>query len=87
MVGATLAKPQAATEPARFYLPELDALRVFAFLSVFLSHYVMVLGWSLRAVYILSHGVDLFFTLSAYLITELMLRENWSLAMRRVKRL
>jgi peptidoglycan/LPS O-acetylase OafA/YrhL len=76
MVGAPLAKPQTAKEPARFYLPELDALRAFAFLSVFLSHYVMEFGGSLRAVYILSHGVDLFFTLSAYLITELLLRER-----------
>jgi peptidoglycan/LPS O-acetylase OafA/YrhL len=76
MVGATLAKPQATTEPARFYLRELDALRAFAFLSVFLSHYFMELGWSPRVIYILGHGVDLFFTLSAYLITELLLREK-----------
>jgi peptidoglycan/LPS O-acetylase OafA/YrhL len=71
---------------ARFYRPELDALRFLAFLMVFGSHVVtwpqgaspfgspllfaraIVAGGGL--------GVDLFFVLSAYLITELLLREK-----------
>ncbi len=72
-----------------FYHPELDSLRFFAFFAVFLLHafYQPVTG---TAVYHLSvwdfvrhsvvgsgaFGVDLFFVLSAYLITELLLREK-----------
>ncbi len=67
----------------RFYLPELDALRFFAFFGVFVwhaapggaafyeSHGALE---SLRASG--SFGVDLFFTLSGYLITRLLLRER-----------
>lgn len=75
---------------AAFYRPELDGLRFFAFLSVFLFHalfqpaaYFTERGlplWSGRVLCGLfasgSHGVDLFFVLSAYLITELLLREK-----------
>jgi peptidoglycan/LPS O-acetylase OafA/YrhL len=72
-----------------FYLRELDGLRFFAFFGVFLHHLVStsqlfdksltgepwahgfrkvaVSGWV---------GVDLFFVLSAFLITELLLREQ-----------
>jgi peptidoglycan/LPS O-acetylase OafA/YrhL len=63
---------QSAPTPARFYLPELDSLRFFAFFSVFLSH-------TLRPGLIAAsagRGVDLFFCLSAFLLTELMLREK-----------
>ena len=81
----------AVSEPAlekkadRFYHPELDGLRFFAFLMVFMHHalpiailadspFVMRLVFSLiRAG---EQGVDLFFALSAYLITELLLRER-----------
>jgi peptidoglycan/LPS O-acetylase OafA/YrhL len=73
----------------RFYLPELDSLRFFAFFAVFLWHLYPIPGWALAA----SHknvvetlaialwragefGVDLFFTLSAFLITELLTREK-----------
>lgn len=68
----------------RFYLPGLDILRFFAFLSVFGVHVFLHLprnGPSTHLVaYRLSYagafGVDLFFALSAYLITELLLREQ-----------
>ncbi len=73
----------------RFYLPELDTLRFFAFLAVFLVHslsdppsryvqlgipeplvslIISVLGAGM-------FGVDLFFLLSSFLITSLLLRE------------
>jgi peptidoglycan/LPS O-acetylase OafA/YrhL len=60
----------------RFYLPELDSLRFFAFLAVFVCH-----AWDIQhgpnpLADIGTFGVDLFFTLSAYLITELLLRER-----------
>jgi peptidoglycan/LPS O-acetylase OafA/YrhL len=70
-----------------FYLPELDGLRFFAFLAVFLYHSAAPLpamppdaGHSLALcrAFLRSgcYGVDLFFTLSAYLITELLMRER-----------
>jgi peptidoglycan/LPS O-acetylase OafA/YrhL len=60
----------------KFYLPELDALRFFAFLAVFSCH-----SWDFRhgtnqLIDIGTFGVDLFFTLSAFLITELLVREK-----------
>src|SRR6516164_3210590 len=73
----------------RFYHPELDALRFFAFFLVFIHHhfpgspaqYDPRFG-KLVAVAISSiasagaFGVDIFFALSSYLITELLLREK-----------
>ncbi len=69
----------------RFYRPELDVLRLFAFSVVFCYH----IGGDLHSrapAWIASIiadvlgagacGVDLFFLLSAYLITELLLREK-----------
>jgi peptidoglycan/LPS O-acetylase OafA/YrhL len=66
----------------RFYVPELDGLRFFAFFGVFIwhvppglaffKHYGLVGSLGIAA----SYGVDLFFTLSAYLITKLLLRER-----------
>ncbi len=60
----------------RFYLPEVDGLRFFAFLLVFIHHfrvsenvffkYLHEFGWV---------GVDLFFLLSAFLLTYLLRRE------------
>jgi peptidoglycan/LPS O-acetylase OafA/YrhL len=61
----------------RIYFPELDGLRFFAFLLVFIHHqgifvkipYLSVLstnGWI---------GVDLFFSLSAFLFTKLLIAE------------
>ncbi len=74
-------------EGERFYFPQLDGLRFVAFLLVFLHHFLpsahlaapygdaaswvsrwlSEFGWS---------GVDLFFVLSGYLITALLLRER-----------
>ena len=73
-----------------FYHPELDVLRFFAFLAVFLHHalpreanlYINA-GLSPAATRSIlaakeagAFGLDLFFVLSAYLITELLLREH-----------
>jgi peptidoglycan/LPS O-acetylase OafA/YrhL len=78
----------AAALPARFHRPELDVLRFGAFLLVFLHHALphetasysgvpRALAQILAAVGRAGAlGVDLFFALSAYLITELLLREH-----------
>jgi peptidoglycan/LPS O-acetylase OafA/YrhL len=72
-----------------FYRPELDGLRFLAFLGVYLRHTMPfgtdgrhqhlpnLIGNALGMVNIVGQfGVDLFFVLSSYLITELMLRER-----------
>jgi len=62
-----------------FYRPELDILRFGAFLLVFLHHALPHSGWVFAGVARAGAlGVDLFFALSAYLITELLLRERRS---------
>lgn len=72
-----------------FYHPELDILRFFAFFAVFLHHALprnsafytdtglsaTATQWLLAAKSAGAFGVDLFFTLSAFLITELLRRE------------
>ncbi len=78
------------TRKEGFYHAELDVVRFFAFLAVFLHHalpqgtglYVSaglsttVAGWLWAIKEAGAYGVDLFFTLSAYLITELLIREH-----------
>ncbi|MGH7932033.1 MAG: acyltransferase family protein [Candidatus Binataceae bacterium] len=71
-----LREPELRPGASRFYVPELDSLRFFAFLSVFVCHLFAVLGSPLFLSNIGTFGVDLFFTLSAYLITELLMREK-----------
>jgi peptidoglycan/LPS O-acetylase OafA/YrhL len=80
------ARDKPGPSAAGFYRPELDGLRFFAFLMVFMAHAIVINrvppGWPpalaawvgsfVRAGFF---GVDLFFVLSAYLITELLLRE------------
>lgn len=82
--------PAAAAITGRFYRPELDVLRFFAFFGVFIFHAAprpMPFYDAAGAPRWLSHllistfgagayGVDLFFALSAYLITSLLLRER-----------
>jgi peptidoglycan/LPS O-acetylase OafA/YrhL len=72
-----------ATEPKRFYFPELDILRFCAFLMVFLCHTITPSLESgphghffMIAKAVGALGVPVFFFLSAYLITELLLIEK-----------
>jgi len=75
-----------AKSPAHFYEPGLDVLRFVAFLMVFLSHAFPALAWQVdypsrlavwRATLIQAgaFGVDIFFALSAFLITTLLAAE------------
>ena len=79
-----------ATKVASFYRPELDALRFFAFLMVFVCHTLNFqpeiyqdfgvphfIAVALSNTFLSgAFGVYLFFTLSAFLITALLLREK-----------
>jgi peptidoglycan/LPS O-acetylase OafA/YrhL len=61
------------------YQPELDALRFFAFLAVFLFHSYRT--FSAKSVNValydpLSFGLPVFFLLSSYLITQLLVKER-----------
>jgi peptidoglycan/LPS O-acetylase OafA/YrhL len=71
--------PESRTRPDRFYLPELDGLRFFAFLSVFICHALLIVGASTVFSRMGAFGVDLFYALSAFLITELLMREREAL--------
>ena len=73
----------------RFYHPEIDILRFFAFIMVFFHHALPqdaqtylhaglskeVSAWASSIVLSGGLGVDLFFVLSSFLITELFIRE------------
>ncbi|MBZ5505636.1 MAG: acyltransferase [Acidobacteriia bacterium] len=90
VVAARSEEAATAERNERFYRPELDALRFFAFLGVFIFHaaprtmdfYAAAgvprwLGNLLISTFGAgAYGVDLFFALSAYLITTLLLRER-----------
>jgi peptidoglycan/LPS O-acetylase OafA/YrhL len=80
--------PAKAQQQRRFYQPELDGLRFYAFLGVFVFHslpsqpaFYHGLHLPLPALWGAvvksgASGVDLFFALSAFLITSLLLRER-----------
>ncbi len=89
-VAPSFATITAENHERRFYRPELDALRFFAFFGVFLFHALPrvtsfydgneIPRWiTATAIPVFTsgaYGVDLFFALSAYLITSLLLRER-----------
>jgi peptidoglycan/LPS O-acetylase OafA/YrhL len=60
----------------RFYRPELDALRFFAFACVFIFHLPARSETILAVTWTGALGVSIFFLLSAYLIVTLLLRER-----------
>jgi peptidoglycan/LPS O-acetylase OafA/YrhL len=65
------------TKNVRFYRPELDVLRFFAFLLVFLHHGLNPTAGLFDSFRVSGAlGVCLFFMLSSYLITELLEREE-----------
>jgi peptidoglycan/LPS O-acetylase OafA/YrhL len=80
----------AQSETSRFYRPELDVLRLAAFLLVFVCHamptdvarYEHLLKSHIAAELLAGvfqggvYGVDLFFCLSSYLITTLLIKEH-----------
>jgi peptidoglycan/LPS O-acetylase OafA/YrhL len=90
VVSMTLPPAKAkGTKPPKFYMPQLDVMRFFAFLSVFLLHCLPAVDVSshvggARIVALFAktiessgrNGVGLFFLLSSYLITELLTRER-----------
>jgi peptidoglycan/LPS O-acetylase OafA/YrhL len=89
MTGVLNAVPAATAQTGRrFYQPELDGLRFYAFLGVFVCHtlpfdagfyhrFHLPVPWLWGAIAKSgAAGVDLFFALSAFLITSLLLREQ-----------
>jgi peptidoglycan/LPS O-acetylase OafA/YrhL len=90
-LGGTRARADSPTLlPSRFYLPELDVVRLVAFCFVFLSHAVPGAPQFYQQAHIPqplataivslaaggAFGVDLFFALSSFLITTLLLQER-----------
>ena len=92
LVTEAVTEPRPAAEATKrsgssFYRPELDVLRFLAFLGVFVFHGTLVADlsffgswepWAAAVCKSGAFGVDLFFALSAYLITALLLREKES---------
>ncbi len=80
--------PMVPSNQRRFYFPELDGLRFYAFLGVFVCHTLPVGAAFYRGLHLPlpgfwsalvdagASGVDLFFVLSAFLITSLLIRER-----------
>jgi peptidoglycan/LPS O-acetylase OafA/YrhL len=80
--------PALRSPTARFYRPELDGLRFYAFAGVFACHTLPVDSAYYRGLHLPApwlwvavvragaSGVDLFFALSAFLITSLLLKER-----------
>ncbi len=68
---------QQTQSTTRFYFPELDGLRFFAFLLVFIHHSNLFTG--IPVLFNIQSncwiGVDLFFVLSSYLFTKLLVKE------------
>jgi peptidoglycan/LPS O-acetylase OafA/YrhL len=67
----------------RYYRPELDVLRLFAFMIVFIVHRMDWVPidesrhyWLYNICLLGNLGVPVFFLLSAFLITELLFRES-----------
>ncbi|HSY36291.1 MAG TPA: acyltransferase [Acidobacteriaceae bacterium] len=79
----------------RFYRPELDALRFFAFACIFCAHMPLTAHWYQLIRESGTDGMCMFFMLSAYLIVSILLREreatgtvNWkAFAIRRILRI
>ncbi len=83
-----LVEPLPQHHARRFYQPELDGLRFYAFLGVFIYHTLPEQPAFYRGLHLPlpslwgavvksgASGVDLFFALSAFLITSLLLRER-----------
>jgi peptidoglycan/LPS O-acetylase OafA/YrhL len=66
----------ASAQRKPFYRPELDALRFFAFAAILAHHGPHAPGLPGVVVMVGGFGLSMFFLLSAYLITELLLRER-----------
>jgi peptidoglycan/LPS O-acetylase OafA/YrhL len=84
MIASIMYQAAMQNDRPKFYHPELDCLRFAAFFSVFIYHAIH-LGqmpdspWRLMLLCIVKSGifgVDLFFCLSSFLITLLLLREH-----------
>ncbi len=76
IVAGIESNPFARRSKERFYRPELDALRLFAFVGVLIHHGPVQAGAFVIIRRAGGFGLSLFFLLSAYLITQLLLRER-----------